>query len=113
MAGQDELDAHFGGTLHYRVEVLHLEPEQHTIAVGSVGAIGDGAVMMLDFETVQLQDELAILHQLLILLAAVSPAAADQPLVPLAAGFDIGDTDERLGEHGSYLNAIPVWRTDT
>ena len=89
MAGQHDLDAHFGGALHYRVEVLHLEPEQHTIAVGSVGAIADGAVMMFDFKAVQLQDERAILHQLLILLAAVSPAAAQQALIPPAAGFDI------------------------
>jgi hypothetical protein len=33
-------------------------------------------VMMFDVEAVQLQDELAILHQLLIVGAAVSPAAA-------------------------------------
>jgi hypothetical protein len=76
MAGQHDLDTHFGSALHYRVEIIHLEPEQHTIAVGSVGAIGDGAVMMLALKAVQLQDEPAILHQLLVLPAAVNPAAA-------------------------------------
>lgn len=101
MAGKHDLDTHFGRALHYGVEVLHLEPEQHTIAIGFVGAIADGAVMVLDFKVVQLQDEAAILHQLLILPAAVSPAAAQQALIPLAAGFDVGDTDERLGAHGS------------
>jgi len=51
----------------------HLEPEQHTITVGSVGAIADGAVMMFDCKVVPLQDKRAILHQLLILHAAVTP----------------------------------------
>ena len=76
MAGQDELDSHFRGALHDRVEVIHLEPEQDTVAVGSIGWIADGAVMMLDVKAVQLQDELAIPHELLIVAAAVSAAAA-------------------------------------
>src|SRR5579859_4434133 len=104
MAGQHDLDAHFGGTLHDRVEVIHLKPEQHTIAVGSAGAIADGAVMMFDVKAVQLQDEPAILHELLIVRAAVSPAAAQQALVPPAAGCNIRYTDERLGAHGSHPN---------
>ena len=93
MVGQDDLDAHFGSALHYRVEVIHLKPEQHTITVGSAGAIGDEAVMMFDVKAVQLQDEPAILHELLIVPAAVSPAAAQQALIPPAADFDIRDTD--------------------
>ena len=101
MAGQHHLDAHFGGALHYRVEVIHLEPEQHTIPVWSVSAIADGAVMMFDLKTVQLQDEVAILHQVLILPAAVTSPAAQQALIPPTAGFDIRDTDEGLGAHGS------------
>ena len=108
MAGQHDLDAHFGGALHYPVEVIHLEPKQHSITIGSVGAIADGAVMMFDFKAMQLQDEPAILHQLLILLAAVSPVAAQQALIPSAAGLDICDTDERLGAHGSYGNRTPA-----
>ena len=62
MAGQYDLDAHLGGALHYGVEITDLEPKQHSIAVGPDGRIADGAVMVLDFEAVQLQDELAILH---------------------------------------------------
>jgi len=110
MAGQHDLNAHFGGTLHHRVEVIHLEPEQHTIAIGSVGAISYGAVMVLDFKAVQLQDERTILHQLLILPAAVSSSAAEQALIPLAAAFNIGDTDERLRAHGPQLNRGSPWR---
>ena len=42
MAGQHDLDAHFGSALHDRVEVIHLEPEQHAIAVGFVGGLPMG-----------------------------------------------------------------------
>lgn len=104
MARQYDLDTHFGSALHYRVEVFHLEPEEHTIAVGFIVAIADVAMMMLDFKAVQLQDELAILHQLLILRAAVNSAAAQQALIPLTAGFNIGGANERLGAHGPQLN---------
>jgi hypothetical protein len=48
---------------------------------------------------VQLQNQRAILHQLLIGAAAVSSAATEQALIPAAAGFDIGDTDKRLSAH--------------
>jgi hypothetical protein len=102
MAGQHNLDSHFCGALHDRVEVIHLEPEQHTIAVRSVGSIANRAVMVLDFKAVQLQHEPAILHQLLILFATVGSAATQQALIPAAAGFDIRDTNERLGAHGSH-----------
>ena len=93
MAGTHDFDTHFAGALHYGVEVLHLEPEQHTIAIGPISAIADRAMMMLNFKAVQLQDERATLHQLLILPAPMSPAAAQQALIPLTAGFDIRDTD--------------------
>jgi len=59
--------------------------------------------MMLHVEAVQLQDQRPVLHQLLIVAAAVSPAAAEQALIPPAAGFDIRDADERLGPHGGTL----------
>jgi hypothetical protein len=55
MVGQHDLDAHFGSALHDRVEVIHLEPEQHTITVGLAGAIADEAVMMFDVKAVELQ----------------------------------------------------------
>lgn len=76
MAGQNELDAHFGGALHDGVKVIDLEPEQHAIAVGLGGWIANWAVMMFDVKTVQLQDETAIFHELLIVAAAVRAAAA-------------------------------------
>ena len=67
-------------------------------------AIADAVVMMFGLKVVQLQDEPSILHQLLILPATMSPAAAQQALIPLAAGFDIRDADERLRAHRSDPN---------
>ena len=99
VARQHDLDVHIGSALDDRVEVIDLEPEQHAIPVWSVGAIADGAVFVLDVEAVQLQDEAAVLHELLIGAAAVGSAAPQQALIPPAAGFDIRDTDERLGTH--------------
>src|SRR6185437_10760560 len=65
VAGHYDFDLHFLGALHHRVEVVDLEPEQHAIAVGPVTWIADAAVMVLHFEAVQLQNEGAILDQLL------------------------------------------------
>jgi hypothetical protein len=109
MPWQHHLDIHLGSALHDRIKIIHLEPEQHTIPIGPVGAIADGAMMMFDVETVQLQNKPATLRQLLILFAAVNSAATQQALIPLAAGFDIRDADERLRVHGSYSNKTLPW----
>jgi hypothetical protein len=109
MAGPKHLDTHFGGALHDRVEIIHFEPKQQPIAVGPVGAIADGTVMVLGFKAVQLQNEGAVLYQLLIFCAAVSAAAAQQMLIPAAAGFDVGHTDERLRAHGCKSIKTAAW----
>jgi len=76
MTRQQDLDTHFSCTLHNCVEVFHLKPEKHTIAIGSVVAIADGTVVMLHVKIVQLQNELTVFHQLLVLCAPVSATAA-------------------------------------
>ncbi len=115
MAGLHDLDLHFDSALHHRVEVIHFEPEQHTIAVGSVGTIANAAVVMFDFKAVQLQNERSILYQLLILPAPVGTSATQQALIPPAAGFDIRDTNERLRAHGFHPNrtSLPTNRVRT
>lgn len=100
MAGQDHLDAHLTGALHDGIEVVGLEPKQKAVAVGFVGAVGDGAVMVLGLEAVELEDELVVEAQALVVRAAVIAAQTEEALVPAAAGFDIGDGDERLRAHG-------------
>jgi hypothetical protein len=104
VAGQHDLDAHFGRAPHYGIEVIDLEPEKHTIAVRFVSAIPDGTVMMFDFKTVQLQHDLTAVEELFVLRAAMAAGDAEQALIPAAAAFDIRHTDERLGSHSPYAN---------
>ena len=99
MFGQHDFDAHFTRPPHHGIEVVHLEPEQHAIAVWLVVAITDGTVMMFHAEPVQLKDELAVPDQLLIFGTAVIAPAAEQALVPTATCFHIGYGDERLRMH--------------
>src|SRR6185437_11686321 len=108
MARQQDFDTHFHRTLHDRVEVFHFKPEQHTIAIRSVVGIADGTVVMLDVKTVQLQNELTVLHQLLILRASVNSTAAQQALIPLAAGLYIRNANEWLGAHAPSLYRTPA-----
>src|SRR6185437_4587198 len=99
VAGHYDFNLHFLGALHHRVEVVDLEPEQHAVAIGPVTWIANAAVMVLHFEAVQLQNEGAILDQLLVLLSAVGSAATQQALIPAAARFDIRDADKWLRSH--------------
>jgi hypothetical protein len=99
---QHNFDAHLSDALHYCLKVFNFEPEQHTIAVGSVGNIADRAVMVCAFKAMKLQDEAAIVDELFVLATAMSPLTAQQAFIPQAAGFDIRDTDEGLGHHRSY-----------
>lgn len=71
MPRQDDLDSHLSRALDHCVDVVNLEPQQHSVAVGFVIAVPDPAVMVLHFEAMQLQDKLAIGDQLLILRAAM------------------------------------------
>jgi hypothetical protein len=112
MAGQHDLGAHFGGALHDRVEVLHLEPEQHAITIGFAGAIADKAVMMFDVKAVQLQDELAILHQLLVVAAAVRAAAVEQALIPPAVAATSVTQMRGWGRMGPTLTELLLWRAE-
>ena len=99
MAGQSNLYIHFGGTLHNCVKIVYLKPKQHTVAVRLVSSIADEAVMVFDFKVVQLQNQRAILHQLLVVPAAMGATATQQTLIPLAAGFDVRNTNKRLRSH--------------
>lgn len=102
MARKNDLGAKFNRSLEGSVEVVQLEPEQHSVAVGFVVPIADGTVVVVDFEAVQLQDKLPMGgDQSFVFLAAMITATAQQTLVPAAAGFDIGHSDQRLGPHES------------
>jgi hypothetical protein len=96
---KNDLDLHFRGALHGSVEVVYFEPEQHSVAVGFVGGIGDGAVVVFDIEAMQLKDEHAVFYELLVVRAAVSAATTEQSLIPATAGLDICDANKRLRAH--------------
>jgi hypothetical protein len=100
MPRQYDLHTYFLGSLHKGFEVVDLKPEEHTVAIGLICRVADTSVMMFNIEAMQLQNEPAVFHQLLIVLASMSTATAEQTLVPLAAGFNICDTDQGLREHG-------------
>jgi hypothetical protein len=99
MPGQDDLRLHLGHSRHRGVEVVDFEPEQEAVAIRSVGRVPYRPVVVFDLEAVELKDEDAIADQALIFRAAVCALTAKQPLIPPAAGLDIGDGDEWLGPH--------------
>ena len=76
MAGYDDLDTHFSGALQYGVKIIHLEPQQYTISVWPILKITDRTMMVIDFEAVQLKDNLAVEEQLLVFGAPVTAPAA-------------------------------------
>lgn len=99
MAGQNYLDAHFGGALDDGIEIVDFKPEQYSVAVGLVLGIADAAVIMRHLEAMQLQDKLAVQDQLFVGGASMVAPAAEQTLIPPAARFHVGYRDQRLRTH--------------
>ena len=96
---QNDLDPELHGPPDGGVEVIELEPQEHTVAVRASVCVADGAVVMLDVPGVQLKDELAVDGQPLVLRAAVRALAAEQALIPAAARLDVLDGDQGLRAH--------------
>jgi hypothetical protein len=101
MLGHDDLYAHFSRALHDCVKIVNFEPQQDSVSIRFVITIADWAVMMFYFETVQLKHELAIRYQLFISGTPMIASAAEQTLIPLAACFHVGHSDQRLRTHAS------------
>ncbi len=60
MPGNHDIEGHLGGTLHDRIEVVNLKPEQNSVPIRFVLTIAYRAMMMFYVETMQLKDKLAI-----------------------------------------------------
>jgi len=60
MPGQHDFDAHFSGALQDRVKIVHFEPEQDAVSIRLVIAVANRAMVVFNFETVQLKNQLAI-----------------------------------------------------
>lgn len=50
MLGYDDLDSHLGGTLHDRVKIVNLKPEQNSVPIRLVVRIAYRTMMMFYFE---------------------------------------------------------------
>jgi hypothetical protein len=109
---QHNLRPEFLGADHGRIKVLHLKPQQHSIPTSQF-RIPDGAVMMSNMPAVQLQEQLAIRHQLLVLASPVAALASKKTLVPTTARFDISDTNQGLGTHLQFHCSSKLARSRT
>ena len=99
MPGHDDLHTHFSGAPHDPVEIVYLKPQQHAVSVWLVVTIANQAVMVFNFEAVQLEHKLAVPDQLLIFGASMIALAAQKTLIPTATCFHIGYGDEWLRTH--------------
>jgi hypothetical protein len=85
---------------HGRVEVLHLEPQQHAVAQGPDIGLAQRTVVVLDFPTVQLEHESSVvIDQAFVVRSAVVAPSSEQVLEPLARGLDVVDCEEWLCTH--------------
>jgi hypothetical protein len=90
---------HLLNTVHHCVEIIHLEPKQHTIAIGLVIGIANRAVVVLNLEVVQLKHKALIVDQALVFGAAMRASASEQALIPETARLDVVHGDEWLWTH--------------
>lgn len=99
VARHDYLDTHISSALHDCVEIIDFKPQQHAVSVWPVVRVANRTVVVVHLETVQLKNKLSIRHQLFICGAAMSAAAAQEPLIPSAACLHIGYSNQRFGAH--------------
>ena len=81
------------------VDVVHLEPKQQAVSRRQVIRVADGSVVMFQFPAVQLQYELAGVDEAFVIWAAMIALAVEQPLIPMAARFDISHANQWLWSH--------------
>jgi len=60
VARQNDLHLHFRGALNDGIKVIYLEPQQNAVAIWFVIMVCNASVMMLDFETVELEHQSVI-----------------------------------------------------
>lgn len=101
MFWQDYLDFHSEGTLDRLVEIVHFKPEKDAVPIWAVVRIPNCSVIMLDLETMKLQDEISLGNEPFVIRTAVITPAAEQLLIPSAARFDIGYGNQGLWTHQS------------
>src|SRR4051812_25643510 len=98
MAREDNLRAKLLSTANGSIEVLDFKPQLHPVPISQI-RISDRPVVVFNFPTVQLHEQLAIGNQLLVVRSAVAALASQQPLVPATARFDIPNANHGLWAH--------------
>jgi hypothetical protein len=98
MPGPNDLDLHFFGAGHGRVEIVNLKPQEHAIAMRQI-LVTDWTVIVSHIPPVQLKDQPSIRSQTLVLGPSVRTSTTKQTLVPAAARFDIVHANQRLWAH--------------
>jgi hypothetical protein len=92
--------------LYGGLEVRNLEPEQDAVPERLV-AIREAPVVILDLDVMELQDDLAVLDDLLVLVPAVAALGTEHPEVEPPRGGDVPDDHHRLRpdprRHGAIL----------
>src|SRR5262245_53068583 len=99
MTRHHHLRLHFGGTGQRLVEVVNFKPQEDSVAVWSVIRVADWQVMVVDLEAVQLHYQSAMVFKSFVFRTAVRAPATEEPLIPSAAGFDVGHCNEGLWLH--------------
>src|SRR5262245_44685125 len=94
----EDIGVKAAGALNRRIEIIDLKPQEDTVAVRLLIEIAE-VWMIASVPVMKLQDQFAIRQQALVLAAAMSAFAIEQPPIPTAARFDIGNCDERLRTH--------------
>jgi hypothetical protein len=92
-----------------RVERAQLEPEQHAKTVRCRARFAK-VWMAMNVPGVKLENDFAVLDDLLVFIAAMTALATEQLLVPTAAALHIAHGDQRLSFHADLVRACDVAR---
>ena len=86
-------------SLNGHSEAVDLKPEKDAVAVWLDGRIAQMR-MVVDVPGMELEDELpAVIDELLVLGTSMPARAAEQALIPAAAGLDVSNRDQGLRLH--------------
>ena len=99
VAGHHDRNVHRLGAGHRAVEIVNLKPEQDSVSVRLGIRIADGAMMVPDIPSVELEDQLTTDNEALILPPTVRTLTAEQSLIPAADGLNVLHANERLWIH--------------
>lgn len=81
-------------------EIVDLEPQQYSIAMGEVW-IADRSVVMLDAPSMELKNQAIVRRQPFVVGTPVTTLATQKALIPATAGLDVTDADQWLWSHGA------------